>query len=420
MKTPPVNVENRFSNRARQRKINRCARGEASTARLARSARNAALLVMFGTLALGGCQASDRIETGGETHFLKSCSPLEDDCGGGLSCVCGICTVTCDNDAVCSQFPGATCVNESTGRCGQPEPAKHCDAECRRDADCGGVSPFHVCVDGTCRTEAPAPVVPPPVDPTESQPDAAAEPASSSVSETATDDSTVIDTTSSSPTTSEPSESSDAPPPNNCGQSGMNPNNLLLIGDSFFAATHQTTAYLEGFARAAGVLAEGERYRDGSRMVGNSLAGGGIREQYLTALDDGPVQVVLMNGGGADAFMAPCDAPYDACAELLDAVAAAEALFAEMATNGVTDVVYAFYPDSELDEVRARVDFLRPQLESVCANATLACRWVDLRQTFDGFMDTYIAPDGSLPTAAGSQATARAIWAVMQEHCIAQ
>src|SRR5690606_40896201 len=68
-------------------------------------------------------EASNRIETGGETHFLKSCSPVEDDCGGGLSCVCGICTVTCDDDAMCSQFPGATCVAESAGRCGQPEPA---------------------------------------------------------------------------------------------------------------------------------------------------------------------------------------------------------------------------------------------------------------------------------------------------------
>src|SRR5690606_20419859 len=141
--TPPVNVENRFSTRVRQREVNRCVH-RASTAPLAGSTHRTLAFALLGVFALGGCEASNRIETGGETHFLKSCSPVEDDCGGGLSCVCGICTVTCDDDAMCSQFPGATCVAESAGRCGQPEPAGRCDAECRRDADCRDVSPFHV------------------------------------------------------------------------------------------------------------------------------------------------------------------------------------------------------------------------------------------------------------------------------------
>lgn len=372
--------------------------------------RRALLCAALVTSGLGvSCQASNGVETGGETHFLKSCSPVENDCGGGgLSCVCGVCTVRCDDDAACAMFPEATCVEpDAEQRCGEPKPVRRCDTTCRSDDDCAAVSPFHVCTNGECRTESPTPIVEP------SAPSAAS----------ATSDAGQV--SSSAPADAAATESSavpqpDAAQPNSCVQSDVNPNDLLLIGDSFFAATHQVTAYLEGLARGAGVLAEGERYRDGSRMVVNGLAGGGIEQQYLTALDDGPVQVVIMNGGGADAFISTCEVLDDTCTELLDAVSAAEALLAQMAANGVTNVVYAFYPDSENDDVRGRVDFLRPRIESVCANAPLTCHWLDLRVTFEGFMDTYIAADGSLPTSAGSEATAKAIWAVMRDHCIAQ
>lgn len=359
------------------------------------------LAVLNGVLlASVGCQHSNQVETGGETHFLKTCSPRANDCGDNLSCVCGVCTISCDDDAACRLFPEATCVTpESAARCGEPQPVRHCDAECQSDEDCAMVSPFHVCMDGACRTESPTPV---PTPSAPSQVDAATAQSSEPTPDAA------------------PGDTSDTTSPNNCVQSEFNPNDLLLIGDSFFAATHLATGFLEGLARDAGILAEGERYRDGSRMVANMLASGGIREQYFTALDDGVVRVVIMNGGGADAFVSTCGAPYESCPDLLDAVTAAEMLLAEMAENGVTDVVYAFYPDSTNDDVRGRVDFLRPNIQSVCANAPLACHWLDLRETFAGFMDTYIAADGSLPTTEGSEASANAIWGVMQDNCIAQ
>jgi hypothetical protein len=354
----------------------------------------AALLYLGATVV--GCGArAQQSETGGETHFLKSCSSSEGDCGDGLSCVCGVCTRSCDEDRTCSSFPNATCVSPGVSKqCGGVAAVDHCDAICNEDDDCAAVSPFHVCSDGACRTEAPTPIGPV-VD---------AEPPEAGASDTTT-----------------PLESDAATGPiGGCERSEMSPNDLLIIGDSFFAQSHQITAYIEGLARASGVLSDGERYRDGSRTVANALLGGGIAQQYLTALDDGPVRVVIMNGGGADALLTTCAAPYDDCTSLTDVPGAAESVLAEMAANGVEDVVYAFYPESRDPIATERVDFLRPRIEAVCANAPLRCHWLDLRLTFDGFMDEYIGPDGLFPTDPGAEASARAIWQLMQENCIAQ
>lgn len=357
-----------------------------------------------------GCQARNQIETGGETHFLKSCSSSESDCGDGLSCVCGVCTVSCEDDQACASFPNATCVSpQSANQCGRSESVAHCDAVCRDDDDCAAVSPFHVCSDGACRTEAPAPIPTPSASSSGATGDAATEP------NTGGDAGSMSD-----PTTAQETTQGAVTQPSGCEHSEMSPNDVLLIGDSFFAQSHQITAYLEALARSAGVLEEGERYRDGSRTVANALLGGGIGQQYLTALDDGPVRVVIMNGGGADALLTMCEAPYEDCTSLTDVAPAAESLLAEMAANGVEDVVYAFYPESRDPVATERVDFLRPRLESVCQNAPLDCHWLDLRLTFDNFMDEYIGPDGLFPTAAGSEASAAAIWQVMQDNCIAQ
>lgn len=353
-----------------------------------------ATLQLTGLFFLASCGSETRISTGGETHFLKSCSPEDNSCGGALECVCGVCTRLCDDEAACSELPGAACTTVTTeARCGA-KPTAHCDSECRRDSDCAGVSPFHVCNDGVCRTESP------PGPPAPEAPDASAPiPTSEPSFDAAPDPSTTVDPT--------------------CVRGEVNPNEVLLIGDSFFATTHQVTAYLEEFARSSGALLEGERYRDESRVVANALAGGGIEEQYRSAFEDSPVRVVIMNGGGADAFVSTCD-PAEDCSELLDAVTAAETLLARMDEDGVTHVVYAFYPHSNDESLRNRVDYLRPYLQTVCEQAPVPCHWLDLRDTFVDHMDEYIAMDGSMPTAAGAEASARAIWDVMQSACIAQ
>lgn len=349
---------------------------------------------------LFGCQSStNAIETGGETHFLKSCSPEDNTCGSSFECVCGVCTRLCDTELSCSSLAGASCVPPGEPRCGA-DTVPRCDVECRRDDDCSAVSPFHVCDNGMCRTQGPRPM-PPEV---------------------------TTDVTSSDVATSESSSSAlvsssappDAGPTDECERGLVVPNEVLIIGDSFFALTHQVTAYLEEAARQSGVLEPGERYRDNSRVVNNTLISDGILNQYLTARDDAEVRVVIMNGGGADAVLAACETIDASCPILASAVESAEDTLAAMADNGVSSVVYAFYPEARDDALRAKVDVLRPLIEQRCQAAPLDCHWLDLRTTFEGNYDAYLGDDGMMPSSAGAEASARAIWQLMRERCIAQ
>jgi hypothetical protein len=198
-------------------------------------------------------------------------------------------------------------------------------------------------------------------------------------------------------------------------------NELLLIGDTFLASSHQITAYLEDLARSAGTLAAGERYRDNSRLTANALAfgGNGIRDEYQAAATEAAVKVVVMSGGGADVLASACT-PNTSCPTLEAAAAAARALFAQMAMDGAQHIIYAFYPDPVDSGIRAQMDILRPLVQSACATSPVPCAWLDLRPTFAGHYGEYIQVDGLNPTAAGSQASAQAIWTLMREQCIAQ
>ena len=105
---------------------------------------------------------------------------------------------------------------------------------------------------------------------------------------------------------------------------------------------------------------------------------------------------------------------------MVGVVAAAEGLQAQMAQDGVEDVVWFFYPDPTDDTLRAKMDVLRPLLQGVCEGSAAPCHWLDLRPTFAGHYSEYMLPEAILPTDAGAQATAAAIWSTMQQECIAQ
>jgi hypothetical protein len=91
-----------------------------------------------------------------------------------------------------------------------------------------------------------------------------------------------------------------------------------------------------------------------------------------------------------------------------------------MATDGVSQVVYAFYPDPVDAAMRERMDALRSLIEPICASSAVPCHWVDLRPVLSRPEGGYLSADGLIPTAAGSQVSAVAIWTMMQRECIAQ
>jgi hypothetical protein len=207
-----------------------------------------------------------------------------------------------------------------------------------------------------------------------------------------------------------------------CAKGEVAANELLIIGDSFFGRTHQVTAYLEAFARESGALALGERYRDNSRLLNNALAyqGEGIADQYASAVEESAVEVVIMNGGGADALLGECDTTEPICPALADAANAAERLLSEMSDDAVSDVVYVFYPNPPDEALRERVGALRPLVQAACEGSSVNCHWLDLRPIFEGNYDEYLPMGGLYPTDEGAEATARGIWSLMQRECIAQ
>jgi hypothetical protein len=320
-----------------------------------------ALLLLF------SCESSTTEPTGGETHFLTWCDSASAPCGGGLSCVCGVCSLPCTSSTECQGLPTSECLaSTDPSGCSDAQPVSRCDVPCNWDTDCSALSGSHTCELGACRSGDP-----------------------------------VV---------------------GSCAQGEVDANQVLVIGDSFFATSHQITAYLEGLAREAGVLPDGQRYRDNSHLIGNALAlgGNGIAGQYEQGKAEASVHVVVMNGGGADVLASRCQAPLAECSALLDAAAAAEQLFAQMAADGVSDVVYAFYPDPVDATIRDKMDVLRPLIQTACANSPVPCHWLDLRPAFAGHYDEYILADGMNPADAGSRASAEAIWLTMQRACVAQ
>jgi hypothetical protein len=354
----------------------------ASTRRpfFARAPREVLAALLLALLPALSCESDGGESTGGETHFLARCEPGSSLCGASLSCLCGVCTRPCDAEDACGALPGAACHASDSNECAEAR----CDVECTSDADCAIVSPSHRCDAGACRTgSAPS--------------GAGGEGAQGGEVGQGGDGGASANT--------------------ECPTGEITSDEVIVIGDSFFATTHRITAELEALARDQGALAADATYRDYSNLTANGLATDGIATQYSSALAEGPVGLVVMNGGGADALTAICETA-ESCPPLPAAADALEELLRTMATDGVREVVYAFYPDPVDEAVRSRVDVLRPLVQTACAESPLPCRWLDLRDTFAGRYAEYVTDDGLNPTDAGSRAAAELIWSAMRA-CVA-
>ncbi|MBN1607219.1 MAG: SGNH/GDSL hydrolase family protein [Polyangiaceae bacterium] len=187
---------------------------------------------------------------------------------------------------------------------------------------------------------------------------------------------------------------------------------VAVIGESFIDMS-SITSELEKNATAAGSLAAGEHYDDNA-VSGTTLANDQIPSQYRQAVkDQGSIKYVFMDGGGNDCLI---NNNGDA------ALGAAESLFKTMADNNTEKVVYFFYPDpvgANFANLKTCLDSLRPKMKAICDGLTAPkCYWLDLRDSWNGHSE--YTSDGIHPTAAGSKATADAIWKVAVDNCVAQ
>jgi len=201
-----------------------------------------------------------------------------------------------------------------------------------------------------------------------------------------------------------------------CTKGQTKGNQVAVIGESFIAATHGITQEIEKQAKANGSLGQSEHYVDNS-VSGTLLSGSdanAIPNQYKKAAQGGMIKYVLMDGGGNDCLQANNG---DA------ALTAAQALFPNMAKDGVEKVVYFFYPDPlgsfASGTLKTCLDALRPKMKALCDGLTAPkCYWMDLRTVWNGHSE--YTSDGIHPTSAGSVATGDAIWEVMKSNCVAQ
>lgn len=304
-----------------------------------------------------------------ETHFLQRCDS-EGACAEGLSCLCGACTQTCEGASECAPLAGAAeCLpvasRPTDPACPETAVVAFCDASCSDDGDCAELGNGYRCDRGFCRALNEA-----------------------------------------------------------CPTGETQGSEVVLLGDATIASTHQIPGFLEDLARASGALPENEGYRDYSETLDNHLGGDdpGLARQYATAQQDDPVSVVIMNGGAGDLVTNGCPDPIASdCPTIQDAIAGANALWDQMAQDGVEHLVFFFYPDNQIDaRFKTMADTLRPLLEQACASAPLPCHWLDLRPTFAGKYDEYVVADDFTQTEAGALASARAIWGVMEQYCVAQ
>jgi hypothetical protein len=105
----------------------------------------------FAALALG-CGDSHTMQIDSSTNWLHACESSAD-CGD-LSCVCGVCNVTCTGDNACGGLDSnAECSSASSegASCGGTD-ANVCILRCSSDLDCkGGLN----CENGLCADTAP-------------------------------------------------------------------------------------------------------------------------------------------------------------------------------------------------------------------------------------------------------------------------
>ena len=102
-------------------------------------------LLTVGIALFAACNDADEpgnTPLGTESHFLMDCDS-DSECGGGLSCLAGRCSIECDSDGQCVELTSAsTCAGSGSSR--------SCDLACEQEDECSTLN-ASACTDGWCR-----------------------------------------------------------------------------------------------------------------------------------------------------------------------------------------------------------------------------------------------------------------------------
>jgi lysophospholipase L1-like esterase len=214
---------------------------------------------------------------------------------------------------------------------------------------------------------------------------------------------------------------------------------VWFIGDSYsnYFVAHSPLATLVGDrAKKDMALKSTDSYRD-LAVAGTTLAAppAAIQGQWNDNKSMKPIKVVVMTGGGNDVLINnPQCRPEgsEKQAECMMVVQAsldvAKEMFASMKTEGVTDVIYFWYPHipggalTGGETGTSISDYTYPMLEAVAKAATTDTFHVFMVPTvaiFEGHPE-YFFSDGLHANDTGEGKIADAVWSVMKDNCIGQ
>jgi hypothetical protein len=214
---------------------------------------------------------------------------------------------------------------------------------------------------------------------------------------------------------------------------------LIVIGDSYINWISHN--FPDDIA-----MQSGQHWRM-EAVGGTSMGSGGIGRippQFDDSIASDPdAHTVLMDGGGNDVLVPDLTLdPFGACTNtgssknmscqtiVKMAIDAADQLMNNMASKGIRDVIYFFYPHVPANTILTGdnpdeiLDYALPMVKSFCDGAEqrtggkLRCTFIDLVPLFEGHNDWY--NEDIHPNGMGSAAMAKKIWEVMSDKCIGQ
>ncbi len=197
-----------------------------------------------------------------------------------------------------------------------------------------------------------------------------------------------------------------------CTRGQVNADEVLWIGDSWILFPGSQRTRVRDLARTAGALGPSEDYVNGA-VAASTMAD--IANQYATREAGAiKVKVVLMDGGTWDTLVA-----NGSDASVTSAAGAFSQFLGRVAADGTVEhVIYFLTP--ELPAIPG-VAALRPRVQQACAQSAVPCHFVDLQPLWAGHPEyTDPATGGILPSEAGAVVLGDALWAIMQDECIAQ
>ncbi|HTQ07078.1 MAG TPA: hypothetical protein VMI54_24645 [Polyangiaceae bacterium] len=191
---------------------------------------------------------------------------------------------------------------------------------------------------------------------------------------------------------------------------------IVWIGDSWITIPGSQFSLVEDRARMIGALGTNDDYVN---LAAPALPMANIAKQYdMRESGATKVKVLIMDGGTWDpiaARLANGSVSVEDAAN--NAVAEFQQFLAKVASDGtVEDVVYFLVPP--LPSI-PEVDNMREPLQQACAQSTVPCYFIDLKDAWANHPE-YTDASGIQASASGAPVIAGLIWQTMQNNCIAQ